>query len=568
MGWSFRKRIKIAPGIRLNVSKSGISTSIGGKGFTYNTRGRVTASIPGTGIRFTHNVRRTANPVRSVVAGSSRIDSTSTERLSKREQAARDFVALVQARTTDALLRYFLSHGVYVRRDDLADAVTLEEHQRFLETLSREFEATTRAIKLAVDIGTISLAEKEKAMLAVYEIERKCSANLGERGELANEAVSLANAVASWPKAPNFIAPFLVGVLGSFLIFLNSLAIGLAIIAAAFAYGFFGLSSFDKKKADAVEALDAANAHFDALLEAEISPRPTLHGVDDLVREKAALFGVLAIVVALFAGYHRTQDGHQQVAVSPGIDTSVSSAAGAASDDHIGLRHPDFGWLVGKHPFDVVADKRFRTAFNHISRADWKKFVDRFAVSDSPGIYVRDGYIVGEGCKARACASDNAAFAINEATGKGDIVFRETVDAATGKSRAKYVTWKDLPFDATPLADWLKANKAQATPVAAAASEPGSAALQPSFDCSKAQSDAEHIICSDPELAADDVELASIYAKAKAAARDEAAFRERTRAEWTYREQTCRDRECLVRWYADQKAALLQIAGTGNVAGN
>jgi hypothetical protein len=308
MGWSFRKRIKIAPGIRLNVSKSGISTSIGGKGFTYNTRGRVTASIPGTGIRFTHNVRRTANPVRSVVAGSSRIDSTSTERLSKREQAARDFVALVQARTTDALLRYFLSHGVYVRRDDLADAVTLEEHQRFLETLSREFEATTRAIKLAVDIGTISLAEKEKAMLAVYEIERKCSANLGERGELANEAVSLANAVASWPKAPNFIAPFLVGVLGSFLIFLNSLAIGLAIIAAAFAYGFFGLSSFDKKKADAVEALDAANAHFDALLEAEISPRPTLHGVDDLVREKAALFGVLAIVVALFAGYHRTQD--------------------------------------------------------------------------------------------------------------------------------------------------------------------------------------------------------------------------------------------------------------------
>lgn len=43
----------MAPGVRLNVSKSGVSTSIGGKGFTYNSRGRVTASIPGTGIRFT-----------------------------------------------------------------------------------------------------------------------------------------------------------------------------------------------------------------------------------------------------------------------------------------------------------------------------------------------------------------------------------------------------------------------------------------------------------------------------------------------------------------------------------
>ncbi|MFM0300251.1 DUF4236 domain-containing protein [Paraburkholderia sediminicola] len=36
MGWGFRKSIKIAPGIRINLSKSGISASLGGKGFTYN----------------------------------------------------------------------------------------------------------------------------------------------------------------------------------------------------------------------------------------------------------------------------------------------------------------------------------------------------------------------------------------------------------------------------------------------------------------------------------------------------------------------------------------------------
>ena len=97
---------------------------------------------------------------------------------------------------------------------------------------------------------------------------------------------------------------------------------------------------------------------------------------------------------------------------------------------------------------------------------------------------------------------------------------------------------------------------------------PPSPALQTSFDCSKAQSDAEHLICTDVELAADDVELASIYARAKAAATDQAAFKERTHAEWNYREQSCHDRDCLVSWYADQKTVLQQIADTGNARGD
>ncbi|MFP7851565.1 DUF4236 domain-containing protein [Pseudomonas aeruginosa] len=34
MAIRFRKSIKVAPGVRLNISKSGVSTSVGGKGFT------------------------------------------------------------------------------------------------------------------------------------------------------------------------------------------------------------------------------------------------------------------------------------------------------------------------------------------------------------------------------------------------------------------------------------------------------------------------------------------------------------------------------------------------------
>jgi hypothetical protein len=31
MGWNYRQRIKIAPGVHLNFSKKGVSTTIGGR---------------------------------------------------------------------------------------------------------------------------------------------------------------------------------------------------------------------------------------------------------------------------------------------------------------------------------------------------------------------------------------------------------------------------------------------------------------------------------------------------------------------------------------------------------
>lgn len=74
-----------------------------------------------------------------------------------------------------------------------------------------------------------------------------------------------------------------------------------------------------------------------------------------------------------------------------------------------------------------------------------------------------------------------------------------------------------------------------------------------SFDCAKARSDSEHLVCGDAELAADDVELAALYTKAKAVATDQGAFKEHVRQQWNYRERTCHDHDCLVQWYADQK---------------
>ena len=70
MGWRFRKSVKIAPGIRLNFSKSGISTSVGVKGarITFGPDGTyVNTGIPGTGlynrekVTFKHSENTTYN---------------------------------------------------------------------------------------------------------------------------------------------------------------------------------------------------------------------------------------------------------------------------------------------------------------------------------------------------------------------------------------------------------------------------------------------------------------------------------------------------------------------------
>lgn len=55
MGWRFRHSFKVIPGVRLNLSRSGLSASIGGAPFTVNVGPRgtyATASLPGSGISF------------------------------------------------------------------------------------------------------------------------------------------------------------------------------------------------------------------------------------------------------------------------------------------------------------------------------------------------------------------------------------------------------------------------------------------------------------------------------------------------------------------------------------
>ena len=59
MGFRFNRRISIFKGLRLNLSKSGPSVSVGGRGawLTFGKKGtRATVGIPGTGMNWSEEI--------------------------------------------------------------------------------------------------------------------------------------------------------------------------------------------------------------------------------------------------------------------------------------------------------------------------------------------------------------------------------------------------------------------------------------------------------------------------------------------------------------------------------
>ena len=67
MGFRFRKSLNLGGGFRINLSKSGVGYSFGGKGFRYTKKStggtRKTYSIPGTGISYVSDSKKNVNNV-------------------------------------------------------------------------------------------------------------------------------------------------------------------------------------------------------------------------------------------------------------------------------------------------------------------------------------------------------------------------------------------------------------------------------------------------------------------------------------------------------------------------
>jgi hypothetical protein len=72
MGFRFRRSIRVAPGVRININKKSTSVTVGGKGFhhTVNSKGRrtTTVGLPGTGLSYQHV--SSSSTRRSAISGS------------------------------------------------------------------------------------------------------------------------------------------------------------------------------------------------------------------------------------------------------------------------------------------------------------------------------------------------------------------------------------------------------------------------------------------------------------------------------------------------------------------
>ncbi|WP_240475807.1 lysozyme inhibitor LprI family protein [Herbaspirillum rhizosphaerae] len=77
-----------------------------------------------------------------------------------------------------------------------------------------------------------------------------------------------------------------------------------------------------------------------------------------------------------------------------------------------------------------------------------------------------------------------------------------------------------------------------------------------SFNCSKAGSPTEKIICGDAELSRLDDQLGKTYKQARAKAADRREFAARSDGFWRWREQNCQTRACLIDWYRQRQLAL------------
>jgi uncharacterized protein len=71
-----------------------------------------------------------------------------------------------------------------------------------------------------------------------------------------------------------------------------------------------------------------------------------------------------------------------------------------------------------------------------------------------------------------------------------------------------------------------------------------------SFNCAKAHSPAETVICHDTSLSKADDELGKLFRLAQRQAPDRRAYRKDSDAKWAWREANCTNVECLTDWYA------------------
>jgi len=145
VAWRFRHSFKVIPGVRLNLSKSGLSASIGGAPFTLNLGPRGfygTASIPGTGISYRQPLARSfSTPHPQFSPHSLAADSSDTV---GENQLAAPAPVLIPATPSCLPIEEVRSAST-----ELLTSESLKQLKRVIQTAHEEYEDISRQLAAA-----------------------------------------------------------------------------------------------------------------------------------------------------------------------------------------------------------------------------------------------------------------------------------------------------------------------------------------------------------------------------------------------------------------------------------
>lgn len=230
MGVRFRKSFRIAKGVRLNVSKSGVSASFGGRGFSTSIgkRGtRVNVGIPGTGLSYSTKIGGSSSRSRSSRTGGTR--AASAPRPTAAQKAVADITSYIgrndfsfgvditdsgEIRFIDEtgktiedkqLIALLKKHPTYREQKLAYEQEARENAQANARRLREETESFLTIHRHAPAILTPSQYADELAALAPQYYEREpydepAPTPQGVRERLEAEAESAVTAILPWRK--------------------------------------------------------------------------------------------------------------------------------------------------------------------------------------------------------------------------------------------------------------------------------------------------------------------------------------------------------------------------------
>lgn len=149
MGLRFRKSVTLCKGVKLNFGKTGMSVSVGGKGYhkTINTKGQVTTSmgIPGTGIYYTDTKK---------IGGNKQSSSRKNTSISNYGQS--DFIESQEEYTINSTVEEYLNPTERTTQTEAEPSVELHNY----EEDTRDIEQSNMPVSLD-DIKKLYLKSDE-----------------------------------------------------------------------------------------------------------------------------------------------------------------------------------------------------------------------------------------------------------------------------------------------------------------------------------------------------------------------------------------------------------------------